>query len=1316
MSDTSDDYADSSSVSSSFSYQSNPRQRLASMASITSMSNTVQLKGDAVGMDSLLDQKQGQIERLEGLLSTQTDDHLEQMSRLRSESETREKKLGKKMESKVKKGQERLLKKIEKLTRKENDASNRAMEAEKRSVMVAKRLSASQSELHMAKLRVSELEQEIKTAKDLNLSTLEQQHKLTSLETNNNSQLTSQRDQNSLLASEIRNLRQQLIESKETCDKERSRADRLEKEVEARSSRLLNMQENITASTEENTRLSRSIEADRLVASDLKKANLDMKGRLEEETKKCEQAVAEKSLMISEKDAANTELREEVKRMKKNMSLNIMKNMLKMNEIKKATKILSAMKQRVDAKKKAEAELILEKIKGEYLDVTRKLSEAGETIESLEKGRDSLKEKIRELEVKEEDMKKSEEEMKRSEEDLKEELKEAQGKIVEPVEVNESFTQMSPRHAVVMETQTSPSKGGGGEFWDGKEEKEEEEEEEEEEVDSYGEDEDFEQEAEGEGGTVEKEKEEAAEEKEEAAEEKEEAAEDKEDKAPRSPNTSADFSRTVQHDPRTVPIPVTQSDIINSTVISLRSTLQQQDEDMEAMKEELDALRTEKRIAIEQAGVAKLEALELAAKFEVQQTVEKMDKTIDQSFEHSARETLQQLNSPGGSITGSAYAQFRARDEFLGTQLTESARNNDVAEDVSHQATEVAGRLYEVYRGVKGGEASSTTVAVDIARGEKERESVGFSSGGALSPESQLLGGGQENILSSSTGSRVRFETPKLDPPPPPGNNNAEEMFGTPTGLSPGAKEIENMMQEMGPSAPFGGGIGGSATNTNNKYPQYSELGNNNLPRLMHDLRKRVADEIYNVGEMLFDVVDSDFRENMRGGRVRNNAPVTDIERHQFKKVLQKASRGTLRWLLLIYLRTYDSLHDMLEQKRREGVKQRQPGQFHYSPRSSRGEEEGEGEEEEEGWGGKSPLYREEMDVMEEPGDILRSRMHGLLADVKGSWENERRDPSKAGPGSLLREEYEEAGMFFDGSGRGRTGGRKTKSTTLPFHRTQTRMANSMESRMRGEAEERDSNRRNKLNFLDSGAGPREFWSTVSPSISYHEEQGGEVSEGEVEQHMWRLVLLVRCQDRGRGLRLQRHESQRKLLDLRLYELILMTMRIVFLKEKVVSVDTVRGGGRLKLKFMDVGKWSGRGDSVGRGAGVGLQGMSRSLGVGGLMGLMGGVEGLGVGGGIAREGIEGGVDKRTFARISREFQKLKQDREMGRLAESEGMGGKGDLLRKTMDGGVGGGAMVFSNGHSKQLRGGDKREKGKKGWRGGGAGMLGRHSDRRDFF
>ena len=146
---------------------------------------------------------------------------------------------------------------------------------------------------------------------------------------------------------------------------------------------------------------------------------------------------------------------------------------------------------------------------------------------------------------------------------------------------------------------------------------------------------------------------------------------------------------------------------------------------------------------------------------------------------------------------------------------------------------------------------------------------------------------------------------------------------------------------------------------------------------------------------------------------------------------------------------------------------------------------------------------------------------------------------------------------------------------------------------------------------------------------------------------------------------------------------------------------------RLKLKFMDVGKWSGRGDSMGSGAGVGLAGMSRSMGVGGLMGMMGDIQGLG-GGGIARGGGEG-TDKRNFARISREFEKMRRDRKWAGMGGGTGIG---DVLRKTVDGGVNGGAMVFSTGHSKQLRG--------KGGGGEGtyaeAGMLGGYSDRRDFF
>ena len=75
---------------------------------------------------------------------------------------------------------------------------------------------------------------------------------------------------------------------------------------------------------------------------------------------------------------------------------------------------------------------------------------------------------------------------------------------------------------------------------------------------------------------------------------------------------------------------------------------------------------------------------------------------------------------------------------------------------------------------------------------------------------------------------------------------------------------------------------------------------------------------MYRVGEALFNVTDSDFRETLRGGRSRNNKPVTDIERYEFKKMLHKMTRGTLRWLLLIYLRTYDSLEDMVGKNREE--------------------------------------------------------------------------------------------------------------------------------------------------------------------------------------------------------------------------------------------------------------------------------------------------------------------------------------------------------------------------------------------------------------
>jgi len=370
------------------------------------------------------------------------------------------------------------------------------------------------------------------------------------------------------------------------------------------------MQENITASTEENTRLSRSIEADRMVASELRTANEEMKIKLDSTTRKTEQLVLDKNLMITEKDAANEELRAEMKRLKKSLSLNIMKNMFKVNEMRRSKKILSAMKQAVDVKKKVEGEAVLEKIKGEYLEVLGKLKGTEEKIESLEMGGEELKGKMKEMEE--------------EEEGLKKELKEVQEKIIVPAEVNESYTQMTPRNAVVIETQTSPRKQAerAGGFWE-ESEGAKGEDEVEKGVDSYEIDEDSE--GEGEGGVgvgvgvgtgVEV----------EVEVDVEVATAPTPASVPATPNQGTPEGKSSQStnftspDPRTVKVPTTDSDVINSTIISLRATLQEQDDDMDAMKRELDSLRVEKNVAIEQAGIAKLEALQLVAKLEVRRS------------------------------------------------------------------------------------------------------------------------------------------------------------------------------------------------------------------------------------------------------------------------------------------------------------------------------------------------------------------------------------------------------------------------------------------------------------------------------------------------------------------------------------------------------------------------------------------------------------------------------------------------------------------------------------------------------------------------
>ena len=71
---------------------------------------------------------------------------------------------------------------------------------------------------------------------------------------------------------------------------------------------------------------------------------------------------------------------------------------------------------------------------------------------------------------------------------------------------------------------------------------------------------------------------------------------------------------------------------------------------------------------------------------------------------------------------------------------------------------------------------------------------------------------------------------------------------------------------------------------------------------------------------------------------------------------------------------------------------------------------------------------------------------------------------------------------------------------------------------------------------VNDEAGPRELWAAVARPAP-------DCTRAHLEASLWRAALLVRCHDRSRGLRLSRDEAQRKLLDLRCYELVLAYVR-----------------------------------------------------------------------------------------------------------------------------------------------------------------------------
>ena len=791
-------------------------------------------------------------------------------------------------------------------------------------------------------------------------------------------------------------------------------------------------------------------------------------------------------------------------------------------------------------------------------------------------------------------------------------------------------------------------------------------------------------------------------------------------------------------------IPTTPSDAINSAVIQLRFELERQNRTIQQLQSELHSINVERNVAVEQAGAAKLEALELAAKLEVRAMVNRMDEDVETTG--SAQNVLKDLSEPGAAIVNSAYTHLHLGGEILQQHpMSATFQNRDVANMVQSQSFEVAEKLYAVYRGVLGDDGrDSTTGAVQAAARGAAAATAVMGGGRPASPEEKLLHAmtqppsrdrsrspqrssmagddstaQKQRSMSDSAAllnRSVRFNTPAPEPPPPPSlsMNDLNVTFQpSPSSFEPQSSSSSSSSGPLPTPPPLTASTADLHTphaefilqqlqrqqqaEQQQHYPAFSQLGdmsrapNAALPRLMGDLRKRVSDEIYAVGEQLFNIVDADFRESLKGGKERNKNPVTDIERWQFKKVLHKASHGTLRWLLLIYLRTYDSLEDMMthktpilsnstpgqfRQSRSSTVNTSSPGQFRRSSRSPTRSASPSGSDDGYDSGDGGNRHDERYLPKQQPSDILRERMQGLLEDIKVVWESERRDLNKAGAGSLLHDEIEQELGHVVICG----------NSALPFHRTQRRRANHVCPGVCevcvGDKEEnaKESSRRNKLNFLDSGAGPREFWSTVSPSIEYHETKGDIANEDEVEQHMWRLILLVRCQDRSRGLRLQRHESQRKLLDLRMYELLLLYIRITLLKEKSVDIEVTTRGGQLKLKFLDIGKWAGKN--------------------------------------FDKPSFSQSNDGKNFARLSREFAKVRKDRNPLGSSRSESM--RASALRADARPNATSGTIVHPGGHTAALEA--TVRKGKGGYHPavklGTPGMLDvpGYGDRKDFF
>lgn len=64
-----------------------------------------------------------------------------------------------------------------------------------------------------------------------------------------------------------------------------------------------------------------------------------------------------------------------------------------------------------------------------------------------------------------------------------------------------------------------------------------------------------------------------------------------------------------------------------------------------------------------------------------------------------------------------------------------------------------------------------------------------------------------------------------------------------------------------------------------------------------------------------------------------------------------------------------------------------------------------------------------------------------------------------------------------------------------------------------------------------------------------------------LEDQLWDLAVLVRDQDSGNGLDLNRRGRLRRLLDLRVYEILLLHVRTRLIRDGIIAHHEETGGG-----------------------------------------------------------------------------------------------------------------------------------------------------------